>query len=390
MNNLLVLSPFPLNKDLKHAGGKIHYHYISKLFDNYNLTHVSVADYTQEKELNSSTKKYQENIMYFKLTKFSSFMKKFWQLNPLDKYSGFIDYRLHKHIIITCKNLKKNGYTPEIIILDFTQTILLLKKIKKIFPNSKYISVEQDVTFLKYFRFYTNSKNYIKKIINLYKYHNIKNKELSNLKYSNEILVLNEKDKELLIKNKIDKKIIRTIVPYFEIYSSFDRKKVNNNKIIYYGAMSRPENYNSVIWFIENIFNHLPENFVFYIIGNNPDNSLYKYKSNRIIITGFVNSLKPYFEDCLCLVAPITSGAGIKIKILEALSAGIPVLTNHMGIEGIPAINNKDYLLCETPEDFISYILKLSKNRTLANEIGQSAKSFILSNYNYWNESYIK
>ena len=133
---------------------------------------------------------------------------------------------------------------------------------------------------------------------------------------------------------------IQWLVPYYSNMSGCARKS-NNRDILFFGAMSRPENYLSAIWFIENVMpllNDLDVRFV--IVGSKPPEELKRFKSDRIVITGFVNDTLPYFESSMCLVAPLVLGAGIKVKILEAMSSGIPVLTNDIGIEGIEIEDN--------------------------------------------------
>ncbi|MBR4599387.1 MAG: glycosyltransferase, partial [Treponema sp.] len=187
---------------------------------------------------------------------------------------------------------------------------------------------------------------------------------------------------------KISPEKIKIIAPYFDDFSNVNHS-FNTKNIIFYGAMSRPENYECCIWFIENVFNKLSSNFTMTIIGANPHPSLLNYKSERIIITGFVKDARPYFETALCSVVPLLLGAGIKIKVLESMSAGIPVLTNAIGIEGIPAKNKVDYLHCETAQDYISSITELADNYEMQKSLSENARNFISRNFNYQNDSYV-
>lgn len=124
------------------------------------------------------------------------------------------------------------------------------------------------------------------------------------------------------------------------------------------------------------------EKFRFIIAGGNPVETLLKLQNEHIIVTGYVDHMENYFSQCVCFVAPLLIGAGIKVKILEAMSSGIPVLTNEIGIEGINARNGKEYLYCKSPEDYANNILQSIKEKKLFEDIGINGKKFIEKNYN--------
>jgi glycosyltransferase involved in cell wall biosynthesis len=161
------------------------------------------------------------------------------------------------------------------------------------------------------------------------------------LKKFDKIFAFNNKELKLRTNNGINESLIKVIIPYFKNISFTDDKK---NLILFYGSMGRKLNYLAAIWFIENVFYLLNNDFIFVILGSNPHPDLLKYKSERIIITGYQTDVKSYFEKALCLVAPLERGAGIKVKVLKALSAGIPVLGTEVAREGIDV--SDAYALC--------------------------------------------
>lgn len=387
---ILIISPFTAYKKIRHAGGKIHYYYLSKIENNYDITTISIAKESESDKIQDSLIKTKQHFILYR-KEYNSILYKiasyFWTRNPFDKYAGFIDYKNQNFLYKTAVKLKKQNYFPDAVILDWTQAVFLSKKIKKLFPNAYIICVEQDVTYLKYQRFYEYEHSKIKKIIFKKKYQNIKNQEIKALKFANEIITLNTNDR-LLLEKEITKTTIRTISPYFDSYKKIHRDKIVPT-IIYFGAMSRSENYLSAIWFIKNVLPKLPSQFKFIVIGNSPVRELQDYTSERVIITGYVLDITPYIENALCFAAPIVNGAGIKIKILEAMSASLPVLTNYIGIEGIPATNNKEYIHCESPLEYVTAINTLYNDVNLNLKIGINARQFIKDNFNYQNCSYL-
>ena len=79
----------------------------------------------------------------------------------------------------------------------------------------------------------------------------------------------------------------------------------------------------------------------------------------------------------MCLVAPLVLGAGIKVKILEALSSGIPVITNDIGIEGIPAQSGCEYIHCIKPEEYAKAIREIYTGAIDINLMAFNAKKFM-------------
>lgn len=160
-------------------------------------------------------------------------------------------------------------------------------------------------------------------------------------------------------------------------------RRPDNRDIIFFGAMSRPENYLSAIWFIKNVMPLMDDLDVrFVVVGSNPPEELRRFQSKRVVITGFVKDIIPYFETSMCFVAPLVLGAGIKVKILESLSSGIPVLTNNIGIEGIHAERETVYFHCDDAQDYNTVIRKLCSRQIDTGSVAAKSKEFIKQYFN--------
>ena len=147
--------------------------------------------------------------------------------------------------------------------------------------------------------------------------------------------------------------------------------------------MSRKENSDSAIWFIDRVMPLLKDiDCRFVVVGANPPKELLEKRSNRIIVTGFVDDPDVYFCDSACMVVPLVIGAGIKIKVLEGLSSGIPIISNNIGIEGIDVTNYLNYLHAETAQEFANAITKIMNDKELSDAISEKAKYMIRKNYN--------
>lgn len=304
-------------------------------------------------------------------------------LNLWDRYAGMLNQYYFFCLKERFRYFDKKKYVPDIIILEWTCMVLLTPFVRKKYPNAKIIASEHDVSYLAFERKYKYEKNTIKKIIKKIRYYNLKSRELQALEKCDYVMPHNHKDEKLLISDGIPQSKIKCIVPYYDDFSGVaqtnQRHKTN---IVFYGAMSRPENYLSAEWFICNVMQKLKDYDVkFYVIGANPPQRLKAYQAENVIITGFVDSVEPYFETALCMVAPLVLGAGIKVKVLEAMSAALPVLTNEIGIEGIPANRGEAYYHCETADEYISCIQNLYFHHEKAERVGRNASRFVKANF---------
>lgn len=292
-------------------------------------------------------------------------------INPWHRYGGKINSRYVRMILSRLKGLAASGYKPDVIELEFTDMLLMIHDIRKIFPDAKYVCSEHDVTFLGYMRKAKNAGNIPVREYLTAKANNMYRREISGIESADLVIAHNIKDDRLLKKAGVPDDKRHVIVPYYHISalarhseaverSSSDIPDIRPHDIIFFGAMGRMENESAAVWFAENVMPLLSDTDVrFLIVGGGPSERLKRLGSERILITGFVPEIDPYFAGGLCFVAPLIYGAGIKVKTIEALVSGIPVLTNRVGIEGIPVKRDRDYIHCESPEDYEGAIREL-------------------------------
>ena len=380
--------------DVGHAGGKTLNYYINR-FANENEFEVKLISKVLPDEINN-VGKLNNKIDFYPIMMPKNTLKRFLafgssinsKINPFYKYGNVLTNEIYKQIENSLCMLKNEKYEPDIIVMEWTYILLFIKTIKKYYPNAKYVASEHDVSFLGYQRKFDIQQNLIKKIISYIQFKTIFKYEFECLRTCDLVVTHNEKDMQLLLNNGFPSRCIHVISPYYDTFEIV--KKTKGKDIIFYGAMNRYENYQSAIWFIDNVIPLLKdEDIRFIVVGNKPPEVLKEKECSRIIVTGFVKDPSIYFEKALCFVAPLLLGAGVKVKILEALSSGIPVLTNNIGIEGIDAKNGREYIHCDTPQEYADVIKKIINGKIDVEEITNSALKFMKIKYNL-NESYVK
>ena len=380
--NLIWLSACAPSKSAREAGGQT-FHYYFKNFledDRYNIKLISLADSDRREELEKEFEAVDHYFLYPGSDKLKKLKNIESMCNPWSRTAGLISNYCADEMIRQLRRYKAQKFYPDVIILEWTATVILASRIKKVFPQAKLIASEHDVTYIGYARkaeFYRGCK----KMLWWIRSRNEKNRELHALQLCDLILPHNCDNRTVLEQDGIPLEKTQWLTPYFYNMSNVKRNAEASRDILFFGAMAREENYLSAIWFIEKVMPRLADlNLRFVVLGSNPPPCLKQYASDHVDITGFVESVTPYFERSMCLVAPLVLGAGIKVKILEGMSSGIPVLTNDIGIEGIQATDKEHYMHCCTPQEYESAIRGIAAGSYDEN-IGENAKRFIVERY---------
>lgn len=199
------------------------------------------------------------------------------------------------------------------------------------------------------------------------------------------IFAISNHDRKLLIKRGANRKTTHTLPVPFTTKSKFKYQSISPT-IIIVGLMSWAPNKIGIFWFIKHIYPIIKKsipNLKLLLIGAKPDINILKLqKDTSIQVTGEVSSLKPYYRQANLLVAPILQGSGIRIKILHALAAGIPIVSTQIGAEGIqPKINNGILTTSNRPQIMAQKIIKVIKTKKISNQLSSQGVNFINQNY---------
>jgi glycosyltransferase involved in cell wall biosynthesis len=157
-------------------------------------------------------------------------------------------------------------------------------------------------------------------------------------------------------------------------------------RLLFLGAMGRPLNVDAALYFYRKVFPVVRSRFpdaCFWIAGGNPPESLRELGSAdpSVRVTGFIEDIGECYASASVFVAPILIGGGIIVKILDAMAAGVPVVTTSYGNEGIRAEPGVDLFVADTPEDFASKVIALLDAEDLRRRIGENGRVFATKNF---------
>lgn len=120
------------------------------------------------------------------------------------------------------------------------------------------------------------------------------------------------------------------------------------------------------------------------IVGKDPTREIQALAENpNITVTGTVASLPPYLQRATVAVAPITYGAGMQNKILEAMSCGTPVVTTPQAVTSLSLEPGRDLVVADTPESYAQAILDVLAQPQRQAELSRNGRCYV-EQYHHW------
>ena len=110
------------------------------------------------------------------------------------------------------------------------------------------------------------------------------------------------------------------------------------------------------------------------IVGRNPPMQIQALAAHDIVVAGSVPLVQPWLDRAFATAIPLRAGSGTRIKILEAWAAGVPVVASRIAAEGLPYTGGKDLLLAEEPSEFARALVRLWRDRQLADSLVREAR----------------
>jgi len=160
------------------------------------------------------------------------------------------------------------------------------------------------------------------------------------------------------------------------------------HSLIWTGGMNSPYNHDAVDYFLDQILplikQQIPDVRSFFV-GKSPTDKLKEMARNDsyIEVTGYVEDVRPFMNKALIFIAPIRSGSGTKIKILNALSQAKAVVTTSIGAEGIDVLDNENIMIADDPVEFSHKVIYLLKNPETARIMGKKGRELIKKKYDW-------
>lgn len=244
-----------------------------------------------------------------------------------------------------------------------------------------------NVEYENFRRMWKSTKSGIRKWFYKREYEKVFREEIEALQNQDLIFSTSNEDRKLMMENVRD--IPNIVVPngvetrFFTPKTDTDPKP---NTIVFTGMMAYYPNDDGMRYFLKEVFPHIEKeipNVKVYIVGKRPTEALKKMASENVIVTGFVEDVRPYVWKSSVFVVPLRMGSGTRLKVVEALSMKKPVVSTSLGCEGILVENNHSILIEDEPEAFARSVIKLLRDKDLRVCLGKNGYEIVVNNYDW-------
>jgi arylsulfatase A-like enzyme/glycosyltransferase involved in cell wall biosynthesis len=241
------------------------------------------------------------------------------------------------------------------VLLHTPSTAGYIDLIRKYCPKANVIFDTSDLHYLRFQREaeVTGSAESLRKA------REYRQKEVALAKKSDIVLTVSAKEGDVLRRDAGDVRI--AVVPNIHRVEPTATVFEKRRDILFIGAFSHAPNGDAVFYFLREIFPALREriDMNFYIIGKDPPPELLRLQTPNVIATGYVHDVTTYFEKCRLMVAPLRYGAGVKGKLTQSMSLGLPFVTTPVGAEGMDLVDGQHCFIADGPGAFAARVERL-------------------------------
>ena len=154
--------------------------------------------------------------------------------------------------------------------------------------------------------------------------------------------------------------------------------------LFFIGSLDWLPNRQGLVWLMNEVLHiekkTLPDVQLF-IAGRNAPADFLQIQSNGVTIVGEVPDAINFMKEHTIMVVPLFSGSGMRVKIIEAMALGKPIIATSIAAEGIAYTDGENLLIADTPEVFAQNIITFLKNTDYCKQISLNARNFAIQNH---------
>ncbi len=213
--------------------------------------------------------------------------------------------------------------------------------------------------------------------------------ELGACRKADMVLAVTANDKDVLVSNGVfPDKVVALPVGVDTDYFTPVQLASASEELLMFGTMSWPPNADAVTYFSSAIYPLIKQKVPgvrLTVVGANPPPEINALSARdpSIDVTGYVDDIRVYAKRASVFVVPLRIGSGMRVKIVNAMALGLPIVTTSIGCEGVSLKPGEHALVADTPEEFADAVVHLLLNYQDRLRLGCTARAFVEEFYSW-------
>jgi glycosyltransferase involved in cell wall biosynthesis len=197
---------------------------------------------------------------------------------------------------------------------------------------------------------------------------------------------VSEEDRRLLIAS--NPRLQVDVIPNGVDVQMYQPSSLDGNQpaLLFIGTMDYPPCNDAALYFVSEILPHIRRvipNVETWIVGRDPSPEVMQLNGKGVHVTGRVDDVRPYYRRSSVCVVPLRAGGGTRLKILEAMALGRPVVSTTIGCEGLDVVDGEHLLIADTPKLFSEQTVRLIQDTKLCQRITTEARELVVTHYDW-------
>ena len=155
--------------------------------------------------------------------------------------------------------------------------------------------------------------------------------------------------------------------------------------VLFMGRMDYHANIDAAVYFVKTtwpLIHARRPDLRLVIVGAQPPQQVRALASDSVVVTGTVDDVRPYYHSALISVVPLRVGGGTRLKVLEAMAAGTPLVSTTLGAEGLAVTHGKDILIADSPEAMAEAVVSM-QDSPQRQELIVNARQLVRTRYDW-------
>ncbi len=261
------------------------------------------------------------------------------------------------------------GEKPDLVVIDNLRLAHLIPRIRRGMPGARIALVQHNVEYRNFVEeraAWPWRIRLVRSVRNL----GLRRYEVRALRNSDAVFCISEPDRTYARTVLGGRDTAFVIPPHRDFVQVKDPASLDRNsfRLLFLGSMFWYPNVHGIVWFVEHVFRRLVERdsrYSLYIVGNKPSPEVLALAGEKIVVTGRVDDVDSFIQDADLMVVPLFKGGGVKIKILESVMKGLPVIATEQSVTGYPPGLFADGFMVRDADSYIDSILRINADPDL-------------------------